>query len=90
VLDPRQVELLLGRIRTIRDFFRYALIASAKYFAEPLDDVGWNDGHFKVSCCGLTLPLSGRRGAWGGGADGWWWPVHSKGLFECAFSSIQA
>ena len=29
----------------------------------------------------ITLPLSGRQGAWGGKAEGWWWPVHSKGLF---------
>jgi hypothetical protein len=27
-----------------------------------------------------TLPLSGRQGAWGGGAKSWWWPVHSRGL----------
>jgi hypothetical protein len=30
----------------------------------------------------LTLPLSGRQGAWGGPAGIWWWPVHSRGLFE--------
>jgi hypothetical protein len=29
-----------------------------------------------------TLPLSGRQGAWGGAAEGWWWPVHSRGLLE--------
>jgi hypothetical protein len=29
----------------------------------------------------ITLPLSGRQGAWAGGAESWWWPVHSKGLF---------
>jgi hypothetical protein len=28
----------------------------------------------------LTLPLSGRHGAWGGEAESWWRPVHSKGL----------
>ena len=55
VLDPRQVELLLGRIRAIRDLLRNALIASTKDFAEPLDNVGWNGGHFEVSWYGLTL-----------------------------------
>jgi len=29
-----------------------------------------------------TLPLSGRQGAWGGGAEAWWRPVHSRGLFD--------
>ena len=29
----------------------------------------------------LTLPLSGRQGAWGGVAECQWWPVHSRGLF---------
>jgi hypothetical protein len=32
-----------------------------------------------------TLPLSGRQGAWGGTAESWWWPVHSRGLFEVSF-----
>ena len=31
---------------------------------------------------GPTLPLSGRQGVWGGAAVSWWWPVHSRGLFE--------
>jgi hypothetical protein len=30
----------------------------------------------------LTLPLSGRQGAFGGQAGCLWWLVHSKGLFE--------
>ena len=29
-----------------------------------------------------TLPLSGRRGAWGGEAESSWWPVHSRGVLE--------
>jgi hypothetical protein len=29
-----------------------------------------------------TLPLSGRQGGWGGLAEGWWWPVHSRGLLD--------
>jgi hypothetical protein len=29
-----------------------------------------------------TLPLSGRQEAWGGGAESWLGPVHSRGLFE--------
>jgi hypothetical protein len=29
-----------------------------------------------------TLPLSGRQGAWGGAAESFWRPVHSRGLFE--------
>ncbi|MFN7822758.1 MAG: hypothetical protein ACK5PO_07390 [Bacteroidota bacterium] len=33
-----------------------------------------------MSWVNLTLPLSGRQGAWGGEAEGWWWPVHSRGL----------
>ena len=28
----------------------------------------------------ITLPLSGRQGAWGGVAEFTWWPVHSRGL----------
>ena len=28
----------------------------------------------------LTLPLSGRQGAWGGEAESGWRPVHSRGL----------
>jgi len=30
---------------------------------------------------GLTLPLSGRQGACGGGVESLWGPVHSRGLF---------
>jgi hypothetical protein len=30
----------------------------------------------------ITLPLSGRQGAFGGTADSLRWPVHSRGLFE--------
>ena len=63
VLDPRQVKLLLGRIRAIRDLLRNALIARTKDFSEPLDDVGWNGGHFEVSCCGLT-PKSAAGDSW--------------------------
>jgi hypothetical protein len=37
-------------------------------------------------CDGLlssrTLPLSGRQGGCGNEAESWWWPVHSRGLFE--------
>jgi len=31
---------------------------------------------------GITLPLSGRQGELGGEARSWWWPVHSRGLFD--------
>jgi hypothetical protein len=31
---------------------------------------------------GPTLPLSGRRRVWGGVAESWWWPVHSRGLLD--------
>jgi hypothetical protein len=30
----------------------------------------------------ITLPLSGGQGALGGEEECWWWPVHSRGLFE--------
>ena len=33
-------------------------------------------------CARLMLPLSRRQGVDGGVADGKWWPVHSRGLFE--------
>ena len=29
-----------------------------------------------------TLPLSGRQEAFDCGADGSWWPVHSRGLLD--------
>ena len=29
-----------------------------------------------------TLPLSGRQGEWGGAAERWCWPAHSRGVFE--------
>jgi hypothetical protein len=29
----------------------------------------------------LALPLSGKLSAWGGGAERYWWPVHSRGWF---------
>jgi len=38
---------------------------------------------------GITLPLSGRQEAWGGAAESWWRPVHSKGLFEVSPSHRQ-
>jgi len=38
---------------------------------------------------GLTLPLSGRQGAYGGEAQSWWRPVHSRGLFEQIVLSIK-
>ena len=33
----------------------------------------------------LTLPLSGRQGAWGGRVNSKWWPVHSRGLVRRLF-----
>ena len=33
----------------------------------------------------LTLPLSGTQGAWGGAADGRWWPAHSRGWLASHF-----
>ena len=36
----------------------------------------------RITYMGLTLPLSGRRGAWGGEAESSWGPVHSRGVFE--------
>jgi len=36
-----------------------------------------------------TLPLSGRQGAWGGVAESWWGPVHSRGLFEGVIHRLQ-
>ena len=33
----------------------------------------------------LTLPLSGRQGAWGGVAEILLRPVHSRGLFEVLY-----
>jgi hypothetical protein len=37
---------------------------------------------------GLTLPLSGRQGACGGGAEDWWRPVHSRGLLGGYFMLV--
>ena len=37
-------------------------------------------GSASTTCIRITLPLSGRQGAWGGEAESWWWPVHSRGL----------
>jgi hypothetical protein len=46
--------------------------------------------HFLVvQSRGLTLPPSGRQGAWGGVAESWWGPVHSRGLFEGVIHRLQ-
>jgi hypothetical protein len=39
---------------------------------------------FRLTACHIriTLPLSGGQAAWGGVAESWWWPVHSRGLLE--------